>query len=102
VAHKYHAIPTEIDGIRFDSKSEAIRYQELKLLERAGEISNLELQPKYSIDINGKHICNYVADFRYLDRGVLVVEDVKGMKTPVYRLKKKMVEAAYGIVITET
>lgn len=100
---KYGNQKTEIDGFVFDSKREAIRYQELKLLERAGEIENLELQPKYSVDINGKHICNYFADFRYFDKHYkkTITEDAKGMKTDVYKIKKKLVEAIYSIKIVE-
>ena len=99
---KYHAHPTVVDGIRFASKAEARRYQELKMLEKAGKISLLALQPKYPIVIKGKTVTTYIADFVYLDHeGDPIVEDVKGMKTPVYRLKKKMVEAQYGISITE-
>lgn len=118
--HKYSAVATVIDGIRFASKAEARRYQELRLLERAGEIKELEIQPKFPlhVHINGralhvgdKPICTYIADFRYrqleIDEGGFsgrwrsIVEDVKGMKTAMYRLKKKMVEIQYGIRITE-
>ncbi len=107
--HKYGAKPTTVDGIRFASKAEARHYAELKLREKAGEIRGLELQPKFPLmvpeygsgfDVKVGH---YIADFRYHEgpKGVLRVVDVKGMKTPVYRLKKKMVEAQYGIQITE-
>ena len=99
--NKYRAIPTVIDGIRFASKAEARRYGELKLLKNAGKIRNLELQPKYLLDVGGKRIGTYIADFRYRLDGVLIVEDVKGFCTPVYKLKKKLVEALYGITITE-
>lgn len=101
---KYRAIPTVIDGIRFASKAEARRYQELRLLERAGEITALELQPRYPIHSRtGERVMVYVADFRYLAKGARVptVEDVKGVRTPVYRLKKKFAEAEYGIQIKE-
>ena len=99
---KYKAKPITIDGIRFASTKEGKRYTELKLLERAGEISRLELQPRYDITINGVKVCTYVADFSYFDKSSRVVEDVKGMKTPVYRLKRKLVEALYpGVKITE-
>jgi hypothetical protein len=106
---KYRAQPTEVDGIRFHSKAEARRYLELKLLEKAGEVKELELQPKFPLYAPskswGKHelVAIYVADFRYRKgpRGLLVIEDVKGMKTPVYRLKKKWFEAQYGLSITE-
>ena len=101
---KYKAIRTEIDGIWFASKKEAKRYQQLLLLEQAGEITHLELQPIYPIIYKGEKICRYQADFRYFDtkKRMRVLEDVKGMKTPVYRLKKKLVEAFYpGTKITE-
>lgn len=106
-AHKYGAKPTWADGIRFASKAEAKRYLDLKLLERAGAISGLEVQPCYPIEAvnpsNGEvtPVGVYKADFRYLERGRLVVEDVKGMRTVVYRLKKRLVEAIYGIQIQE-
>lgn len=106
---KYHAKPTIVDGIRFASKAEARRYQELKMLEKAGRIRNLKLQPKFPLVFSASrrvvNVGSYIADFWYLevDGGVErpVLEDVKGVKTPVYRLKKKMVEAIYGITITE-
>lgn len=99
---KYHSVKVEMDGFVFASKAEAHRYSELKLMEMACEISYLELQPKYPIIVNGKKIATYIADFRYLYCGTTpIIEDVKGVKTPVYRLKKKLVEAIYGITITE-
>lgn len=98
---KYNAIKTEVDGFIFDSKAEARRYSELKLLEKVGEIKDLQLQALFPVFVNGKLICHYLADFTYHDKGVYVVEDVKGVKTPVYRLKKKLVEALYNITITE-
>ena len=99
--HKYGAQPTEVDGIRFASKAEARRYRELKLMWAAGEISYLELQPDYPLIVNGVKIGTYVADFTYETDHGTVVEDVKGVKTPVYRLKKKLVKALYGIEIQE-
>lgn len=101
-ASKYGNRRVEFDGHQFDSAAEARRYQELRLHERAGEIHDLELQPCFPVEINGRVICRYYADFRYATRyGETIVEDVKGARTDVYRLKKKMVEAAYSIVITE-
>ena len=81
-----------------------VRYKELALMQRVGQISGLELQPRYLCEIGDVLICAYVADFRYRDEGggALVVEDVKGFKTPVYKLKKKLVEAIYGLEILET
>ena len=101
---KYRAIRTEVDGHVFASKAEARRYQELKLMERAGLIEALRLQPRYPLHVNGRLICTYVADFAYtdLEHGEAVVEDVKGVRTPVYNLKKKLMKALYQIDITET
>ena len=117
--NKYKAVKTTIDGITFDSKREAKRYTELKILEKSGHITHLELQPVYQITVNGVDICKYKADFRYFtvraesnersynskgewqtptktgDKEGQVVEDSKGFKTPIYRLKKKLVEALY-------
>lgn len=95
---KYRAKKTVVDGIKFDSKREAERYCELKLLEKAKEIRNLELQPRFLLqdkfkDRNGKthRKIEYVADFMYIDKdGKKIVEDVKGMMTDVYKLKKKL------------
>ena len=100
---KYHARPTITNGIRFASGAEANRYRALWLLEQAGKIADLELQPRYDLIVGGKNIGFYKADFQYRDpkTGGLVVEDVKGVGTPVYRLKKKIVEALYGIEIRE-
>lgn len=99
---KYHARRTEMDGIMFDSAAEARRYGELRLMERAGLVTGLELQPCYPITVNGTRVGLYRADFRYQDsNGQQVIEDVKGVRTPVYRLKKKLVEALYDIEITE-
>lgn len=104
--HKFRAIPTTVDGIRFPSKREAKRYQELKLLEKAGEITHLELQVPYEIAVNGQKICKYIADFRYYlwdgQTGKQTVEDCKGYRTPEYRLKKKLMLACHGIEVLET
>lgn len=93
---KYGNRKTEADGILFDSKKEADRYRELKLLEAARKIRELTLQPVYSLTVNGVVVGKYKADFAYMRAGGVVVEDVKGFKTPVYRLKKRIFEALYG------
>ena len=99
---KYGNKKTTIDGFVFDSKREATRYQQLKLIVRAGVISDLTLQPSYmlqeSFKINGKTIraIKYVADFKYVENGVTIVEDVKGCLTDVYKLKKKLFLFKYG------
>lgn len=111
--HKFNAKATVVDGVRFASQKEARRYQELKLLERVGEITHLVLQPRFDLwaakplnkgwrDI--VKVGAYVADFQYRDQrngGYTVVEDVKGMKTSIYQLKKKFAEACHGIEIRE-
>lgn len=101
MGHKYHAQPTIVDGIKFASKAEAKRYSELKLLERAKEIGGLCCQPRYTIVVNGKKVCDYIADFSYHDGKKYVVEDVKGVRTPLFVLKKKLFEITHGIEITE-
>ncbi len=101
--NKYSNKKTVIDGVKFDSKAEARRYTELKLLEKAKEIKNLELQPKFLLQDkyqkNGKTIraIYYVADFKYLDirTNKIVIEDTKGFKTREYLLKKKIFEYKY-------
>ena len=100
---KYGAIRTEIDGHKFASKAEARRYMELKLMQRSGDIAELELQPKFPLVVCGVKVATYIADFRYLVplSGAVVVEDVKGVKTPTYRLKAKLVKAIYGFKIRE-
>lgn len=100
-ANKYGAKRTQVDGIWFDSAAEARRWSVLNLEERAGLITSLERQVPYDITINGEHIAKWIADFRYTRDGVTVCEDVKGVRTPVYRLKAKLVQAIHGIRITE-
>lgn len=100
---KYNAHRTTIDGITFASAAEARRYDELKLMEMEGEIGRLELQPHYPLVVNGQRVAVYIGDFLYVDSRSKqkVLEDVKGVKTPVYRLKKKLMMALYGIDIVE-
>jgi uncharacterized protein DUF1064 len=105
------AVPTIIDGIRFDSKLEASRYVVLKRKLDQKLISNLECHPRYAIihpllehepKLKDKLICTYIADFRYVRDGVEVTEDVKGaILTDVYKLKKKLVRMFLGIHIVE-
>ena len=100
---KYRAQPTIVDGIRFHSKGEARRYSELRLLELAGEISNLELQPRFEIvGPIPRKVASYFADFSYFEDSRRVVEDFKGHDTPLSKLKRKLVETIYGITITVT
>lgn len=100
--NKYGAIKTEADGIVWASKKEAARYRELALRLKAGEISDLRWQVKYPLRVNGKLICTYVADWLYVENGVEVVEDSKGVRTPQYRIKAKLMKALYDIEIKET
>lgn len=111
--NKLHAEPTELDGIRFASKKEARRYAELKLLQSAGIIGPIELQPKYvlgsesaPVKIKSKGYPNgrraaYYADFKYYDyrEKAWIVEDTKGYDTALSRLKRAIVEAQYQIEI---
>ena len=100
---KYKARPTEVDGILFASKGEAHRYRQLCLRVRAGEISDLELQPRYPLVVNGVNVGTYVADFRYVETatGATVTEDFKGFRTPLFKLKAKLVRALYGVEVVE-
>jgi len=98
---KYNARKKTVDGIIFDSAAEARRYRELQAQAALGQISDLSLQQPYPIEINGLHVCTYIADFVYTRGGLLIVEDVKGMRTPVYELKAKLMRAVHGIEITE-
>ncbi len=88
-------------GHSHDSKLEAGRCDALHVLQSEGKIDRLEQQPAFPVVVDGKPICTYKADFAYFVATCRIVEDVKGMLTPVYRLKKKLVEAIHGVVITE-
>lgn len=119
---KYKAQKCIVNGITFDSRKEARRWQELLLLSRAGVIQNLQRQVKYVLipsqyetyeryGKNGNKLqdgrrliereCSYVADFVYTEDGKLVVEDVKGVRTKEYIAKKKMMLYFHGIRIKE-
>ncbi len=94
---KYRAIPTVVDNVRFASKKEAARYLELKTLAKCGIIRDLELQIPFALKVNGILVATYVCDFRYTDASMnrTVIEDTKGMRTPVYKLKAKLFAACY-------
>ena len=97
--NKYRNKKTVVDGFKFDSKKEASRYTDLLMLQRAGEIHELELQPEFEI-IPGVYWGSrnlrkriYIADFMYKEKGAYVVEDVKSVitaKNPVYTLKRQL------------
>lgn len=101
---KYGAHKTVVDGVIFDSKREAARYSVLKMMERAGEITNLKLQPEFEIvpRVGKFRAKRYIADFSYTDKdGNYVVEDAKGVRTPTYRLKAHLLKERHGIDIVE-
>ena len=102
--NKYKAKRTLVDGIVFHSRREANRYKDINMLLQAGLISNLRLQPRYPLMVDGKLICTYIGDFEYLDKkkGRFIVEDCKGFRTQTYRLKKALFQALYNKEILET
>lgn len=87
----------------FDSMKEYRRFLVLKQMQDKGEITKLERQRVFTVEVNSKHICKYKSDFTYLKNGKLKVEDVKGYKKGMgysyFMLKKKLVEALYNLVI---
>ena len=106
--NKYRARRTRVGNHCFDSAREAQRYNELLILQRAGRIKNLERQPEFVLldsyeNTAGDKIrgIKYRADFRYFDcdTGQIVVEDVKGIETQVFKIKRKLLEARYPIVL---
>ena len=110
-ANKFGAVKKDVDGIRFDSTKEANRYEQLKLLVRAGKIKDLRLQVRYDLIPkqkfrDGKTMIGtyYLADFVYFDcdKGCEVVEDSKGAKTAVYQIKRKLMKLILDIEILET
>lgn len=98
ISHKYGAIPTEVDGIKFSSKKEAKRYRALLLLKESGELLFFLRQTPWHLPGKVKYYSDF---FCFWKDGTATVEDVKGIKTSMYILKKKQVEALYGVVITE-
>ena len=100
---KYHNTKTTVDGIAFDSKKEGARHGELQLLAKAGAIQDLRLQMPFELIPKqaGERAVRYIADFVYMENGKMIVEDVKGVKTDVYKIKKKLMLAVHGIRIRE-
>lgn len=99
---KYGATKTMLDGITFDSKREAAYYSELKIREKAGEVSGVVLQRPFPIIINGQSVGKFLSDFAFIDHTQedrLRVVDVKGYDTPLSRFKRKCVEAFYQIKV---
>lgn len=99
---KYHAIKVHDPefGV-FDSRREHQQFLTLRLLEAAGEISELRRQVPYHLWVGGEHICKYIADFVFARAGRTVIQDAKGVRTPEYKLKKKLMKACHGIEIEE-
>jgi len=97
---------TEAEGLMFDSKREAARFMELRLLEKSGAISGLQAKCaacRFPLVVNGQKVADYYADYVYFEDGVRIVEDSKSGKiTAVYRLKKRLMLACHGIKIRET
>ncbi len=101
---KYNAVRSvDADGVHWDSKAERRRWGELRFMVEAGLIIDLERQPRFPISVNGIVVGVYVGDFQYVRVAddELIVEDVKGVKTAIYKFKKKCIAAEYGITITE-
>jgi hypothetical protein len=100
---KYSNKKTIVDDIVFDSRREASRFTELKLLLKAGEIGFLELQVEYELNPGGTHSLKYISDFEYVvsKTGEKVVEDVKGFKTREYKRKRRLMKKVHGITIKE-
>tara|TARA_R100000234_G_scaffold119614_1_gene103067 strand:- start:7763 stop:8113 length:351 start_codon:yes stop_codon:yes gene_type:complete len=100
---KYRNQPVFFEGIRFDSKLEMSRYKQLRILQKAGKIGDLETQARIPLHVQGQKIGHYIADFRYKMGSEVVIEDTKSSatKTPLYNWKKKHVLAEYGIKIIE-
>lgn len=103
---KYGNVRVSLEGLKFDSKREANRYRQLKLLLHGNRIRKLRRQVRYKLFVNEQLICAYVADFVYEDyqhgEWVERVEDSKGKRTPVYLIKKNLMRAILGIEIIET
>ncbi len=101
MTNKYHAKRIQINGIQFDSIKESQRYAELKLMERTGQISNLSVHPTFVIvegfEWHGEKVrpVKYEADFKYIENGKDVVEDVKGIMTDTFKIKIKLFKSLY-------
>jgi len=98
VKHKFNAVRCEVDGIKFASKKERKRYLELQDLKSAGDVLFFLRQIPLRLSGGVKYVCDYQV---FWSDGIVSFEDVKGMRTPMYKLKKKQVEALYPITITE-
>lgn len=97
--NKYRNIRVVEDGITFDSKAELRRYRELKLMQQMGQICDLKVHPRYPILIDGVKVCTYIADFYYMDVNGPHTEDVKGVRTNLFKLKAKLMKVVNGIEV---
>lgn len=93
--NKFNAKPQVVDGVRFASKAEAKRDAELQLLAKAGAIQRLERQPRFVLRANGEKVCTYVADWRYFEGDLEVIEDKKGVQTRAFKIKFALAKALY-------
>jgi hypothetical protein len=100
--NKFGACPQRQDGLFFASKKELKRWNDLKLLEKSGKIQDLKRQVAFPFALEGKVMFRYYADFVYEMNGSRVIEDSKGFRTPLYKLKKKIIESFYKVSILET
>lgn len=98
IRHKFYAKTTELDGITFSSRKEAKRYMELKMLKTASEVLFYLRQVPFHLPGNVRYVCDFMV---FWTNGEITIEDVKGMKLPLYEAKKKILEAIYPIKITE-
>ena len=96
-----NAKKVKLDGILFDSIAESKRYEELKILQLAGGISDLKVHPRYPIFINQTKVCEYEGDFSYFEPNspLEICEDVKGLRTDVYKLKIRIARASYRDIV---
>jgi len=105
---KYGNIKTVVDGVKLDSGREAKRWIHLQLLQKAGQIDDLERQVRFNFHINGKPVmmkngqcARYTADFTYTENGKQIAEDVKGVVTEAYALRRAFMKAIFGVEIRE-
>ena len=109
-ASKYKAVKTTVAGVTFDSKREAARHAELLLLQRAGEIRGLRRQVVYELvpgvkfagAARARPAIRYTADFVYVEHDKFVIEDVKGVETPEFRIKRHLLLALHGLEVRVT
>ncbi len=98
---KYNNVKVEFDGHQFDSQKECNHYIVLRARLKAEEITDLRLQVEYELNEGGSHSLKYIADFVYLENGIVKVVDVKGYRTAIYKKKCKLMEKVHGIEIIE-